>query len=130
MSQEYSDPKRSSNPYSLPDVEVFQLTATEAAALDEELMHEYGKRHEFRLWSMSSKTREAMLGAIVEEEGIKGGWFWWTCLPGCLPDSDPFGPFESHEEALRDAQTSAGTYYDDDEGEENEFSDLPHPASI
>lgn len=20
-------------------------------------------------------------------------WYWWSCFPGCLPDSDPIGPF-------------------------------------
>lgn len=31
-------------------------------------------------------------------------WFWWSCFPGCLPDSDPFGPFASEDEALADAR--------------------------
>lgn len=32
------------------------------------------------------------------------GWFWWTCLPGCLPDSDPVGPFTTSDQALEDAR--------------------------
>lgn len=32
------------------------------------------------------------------------GWYWWSCFPGCLPDSDPVGPFPSEAEALADAQ--------------------------
>ena len=32
------------------------------------------------------------------------GWYWWPCFPGCLPDGDPNGPFDSMEEALADAQ--------------------------
>ena len=43
--------------------------------------------------------------ALVDMEG---GWFWWTCLPGCLPDSCAFGPFASHAEALADAMENAG----------------------
>ena len=31
------------------------------------------------------------------------GWYWWSCFPGCLPDSDPFGPFETRSEAEQDA---------------------------
>ena len=23
------------------------------------------------------------------------GWFWWSCSPGCLPNSEPNGPFSS-----------------------------------
>jgi hypothetical protein len=31
----------------------------------------------------------------------ESGWYFWFCQPGCLPDNDePFGPFESKEEAI------------------------------
>lgn len=114
--QAYSNPKRANDPHSLPDVEVFQLTAAEAASQDEDLVWEYMKRPEFRLASMNSRTREAMLDAMVEEEGIAGGWFWWTCLPGCLPDSCAMGPFKTRTEALADAQeNSDGADEDEDE---------------
>ena len=112
--QAYSNPKRANDPHSLPDVEVFQLTATEVAAMDEDLIWEYGKRPEFRLYTMNSRVQEDMLDAIVEEEGIEGGWFWWTCLPGCLPDSPPNGPFKTQAEALADAQEDT-----DEEGDED-----------
>ncbi len=32
------------------------------------------------------------------------GWYWWACFPGCLPDSDPVGPFTSEAEASTDAE--------------------------
>lgn len=31
------------------------------------------------------------------------GWYYWTCCPGCLPDSDAIGPFKTEEEAREDA---------------------------
>ena len=31
------------------------------------------------------------------------GWWWWSCWPGCLPDSDAFGPFETEALARADA---------------------------
>lgn len=31
------------------------------------------------------------------------GWYWWTCSPGCLPDNEASGPFESELEAIEDA---------------------------
>lgn len=31
------------------------------------------------------------------------GWYWWSCYPGCLPDSNPFGPFPTSEAAYADA---------------------------
>lgn len=33
-------------------------------------------------------------------------WYWWSCLPGCLPDGEPNGPFNTEAEALADAQDS------------------------
>lgn len=32
------------------------------------------------------------------------GWYYWFCFPGCMPDSDPIGPFDTEEEAIADAQ--------------------------
>lgn len=32
------------------------------------------------------------------------GWYWWSCFPGCLPDGDPVGPFDTSAEAYHDAQ--------------------------
>ncbi len=102
--QAYSDPSRESDPHALPDVEVFQLTASEVAELDTDTIDEYMHRHEFRLAQMNSRVRESMIDAIVEDNGITGGWFWWSCFPGCLPDGNPNGPFDTEEDALADAQ--------------------------
>lgn len=32
-----------------------------------------------------------------------GEWWWWACFPGCLPDGEPSGPFDSRDEAIIDA---------------------------
>ena len=102
--QVYSDPSRDDDDkYALPDVEVFQLTATEVAEMDEDSIHEFSRRHEFRLASMNRRVRDAMLDAMVDELGITGGWFYWYCLPGCMPDSEPHGPFDTAEEAKQAA---------------------------
>ena len=39
-----------------------------------------------------------------EGEPLPEGWYWWACFPGCLPDSEPIGPFATEDEALADAQ--------------------------
>ncbi len=31
------------------------------------------------------------------------GWYWWACFPGCLPDSEPNGPFDTEADAYLDA---------------------------
>jgi hypothetical protein len=36
------------------------------------------------------------------------GWYWWTCLPGCMPDSDADGPYASEEEAFEACCESYG----------------------
>jgi len=113
MSQHYSNPKRENDPYALPDLEIFELTATEVAALDEDMFNEYAKRPEFKLCHMNGRVQANMLEAMVKEEGIEGGYFYWYCSPGCLPDSEAIGPFKTREEALKDARENAGT--DDEE---------------
>ncbi len=77
MSQHYSDPSREAAPYALPDVEVFYYSAELIAA--EDLCHDDG-------------------------EPLAPGWYWWTCLPGCMPGGVPMGPFETEQEALDNAQ--------------------------
>ena len=32
------------------------------------------------------------------------GYYWQSCFPGCLPDSDPVGPFTTESEAFSDAR--------------------------
>lgn len=44
--------------------------------------------------------------ANEDGENLPAGWYWWACFPGCLPDGDPVGPFDTEEEALADARES------------------------
>ena len=39
----------------------------------------------------------------VDFEGLEDGFYWHACFPGCLPDGEPCGPFETEEEAIQDA---------------------------
>lgn len=105
--QAYSNPERESIDTALPDIEVFELTAEEVAAMDEDLIYEYMERPAFSLATMNSRDRDAMLSAMVEEEGITGGWYYWYCFPGCLPDSEPMGPYATAKEAKEAAQEDA-----------------------
>jgi hypothetical protein len=100
----YSNPADKNDPQKLPDVEIFELTAEEVAAADDDVVYEYMKRPEFRLANMNSRVRDAMLAAMVEEEGISGAWVFRFCTPGCLPDSDHFGYYSSAEDAAQAAR--------------------------
>jgi len=52
------------------------------------------------------------LEVIRREEAEKlAGFYWWSCSPGCLPDSEASGPFDSELEAIEDA--GGGEYEDD-----------------
>jgi hypothetical protein len=108
MSYHYSNPDREHDPHALPDVEVFEMTAREVAETDEDLIREYMKRHEFRLAGFNSRDREKMFDAMIEEEGIEGGFYFHFCFPGCLPESDfPTGPFKTRKEAAAAAEEMA-----------------------
>jgi hypothetical protein len=47
---------------------------------------------------------EAISSGDSVEISDAGGFYWRACFPGCLPDSDPFGPFDTYAEALNDAE--------------------------
>lgn len=79
--QTYYDETRRENEHALPDLEVFYMSAPELA--DAEWVDGDGDAKE-------------------------PGWYYWTCFPGCLPDSNPVGPFVTEEEALVSARESAG----------------------
>lgn len=35
------------------------------------------------------------------------GWYWWACFPGCTPDGEANGPFDTAKAAYEDAQGDA-----------------------
>ena len=47
---------------------------------------------------------ENQIDGWVDSDGntLGEGWYWWSCFPGCLPDSDQFGPFDTEREAFDD----------------------------
>lgn len=93
----------------LPDLEIFEMTAREVAEGSEweDTIIEYSRTYEYRLAAMNGEVREAMFDAMIEQHAIKGGWFYWYCFPGCMPEGEPNGPFESADEALEAAREDA-----------------------
>jgi len=77
--QAYSDPEREGLAHALPDIEIFFVNV--------------------HLASLELATH-----GPDETRCDEVGWYWWRCFPGCLPDSDPVGPFVTAEEALFDAR--------------------------
>jgi len=82
--QAYSNPKRASDPHALPDLEIFEV----------------GERG----YVDGVESVGPLAGLVWKYEGKQPGYYWWPCFPGCLPDSEPTGPFGTQEEALQNAQ--------------------------
>jgi hypothetical protein len=95
MAQAYSDPNRESDPYALPDLEVFHNAFQQCTMCGALNLRTLGD------WDTCPEC-----GDDTFETGKS--WFWWSCLPGCLPDSEPFGPFATEAEALADAREMSG----------------------
>ena len=36
-------------------------------------------------------------------EPLAPGFYWQAAFPGCLPDGEPVGPFETEQDAIKDA---------------------------
>lgn len=109
MSHHYSDPEREDDPYSLPDIEVFFRSASEAASIlvDNEGRDGSGGLADEWLLAIEDYPDTSSLefwGRLVVLCGNLEGWYYWTCFPGCLPEGDPIGPFETEEEALEAAR--------------------------
>lgn len=75
--QVYSDPDRENIDTALPDVEIFYHDGNVATEFDNDTDSHFG---------------------------MATGYYWWACFPGCLPDSDPYGPFPTEQEAVDNAQ--------------------------
>ena len=90
MAQFYSDESRENEATALPDAEVFY--------------HEHAKRE---LCALNAGDKADLYGeCILDSEGdcLGTGWYYWYCFPGCMPDSDPIGPFATEREAIDDAR--------------------------
>ena len=106
--QAYSDPKRANDPHALPNVEVFKGYRHECR----ECEREYPLFTDYYGLLYVDKAECPECGSLNPRSlDTRAAWYWWSCFPGCLPDSDPFGPFATEAEALADAQENAG---DDD----------------
>lgn len=71
MTQFNSDPTREDDKYALPDCEVFYIDEKERAT-----------------------------HASYGNDPGEPGWYYWYRFPGCLPDSDPIGPYDTAQEAV------------------------------
>ena len=66
---------------------------------DDEGFNDYGSFETFYVSPDQARKK------LPEEAFGEPGWYWWPCFPGCLPDGEASGPFESEKSAINDAQT-------------------------
>lgn len=113
MGQAYSDPKRASMPHALPDVEVWcdRVSVVSCRCGDYDVPLDSAHATGEVYCPSCERPAESV------EDTDREAWWWWSCFPGCMPDSDPFGPFETEQEALEDAQSNAGWDEDEQEGD-------------
>lgn len=101
--QAYSDPSRETDPHALPDLEIW-----DAAVWDVECSRGCGS------FEVNGSTIEACApecfcpscernSGIAEKSARRAFWYWF-CFPGCMPDSEPSGPYDSEAEALAAAR--------------------------
>lgn len=110
MSQHYRDPKRANDPYSLPDVETFRAFSGDCPFCTSGVtVHAAGETIYCDNCSAGRKGFELRSDQLTE------GWFYWSCFPGCLPESDPIGPFDTEDEAIADARDGIEDDEDDHE---------------
>jgi hypothetical protein len=96
MSQHYSNPDREDETYALPDVETFTARYGDCPFCTSTVIEDgSGQFH-------CEECRDGRKGQGVVPEDIKTGWFYWYCFPGCLPEGDPIGPFETEDAAIGD----------------------------
>lgn len=75
------------------NVEVFYVDADKA------------RRHRMEareVWKKSGSNRP--FDEWCDDRGgmCRAGWYYWFCYPGCMPDSEPYGPFKSETAAYLD----------------------------
>jgi hypothetical protein len=115
--QAHSDPRRESDPHALPDVEVWYSDARESHVYECGCcsgLHPTGFTGDCRddanryAGTEDYATRHGMQERdVVVTDCPETGYYWQSCFPGCLPDGEPNGPFETDAEALADAQADA-----------------------
>lgn len=86
----YSDPSREHDEHALPNIEIYQVTPGEVV-------------NDFELAQNDDGSYYDALGFPADPAELSG-WYWRACFPGCMPDSEANGPFDTEADAIADAQ--------------------------
>ncbi len=86
MTYYYLDETREREQYALPNVWVFHVEKAE--------------------WYVCEQCGERCEESVcdhceAEAEPVNEGYMYAFCFPGCMPDSEPMGPYPTEEQALK-----------------------------
>lgn len=74
------------------------------AATQEQSEHEFSGFHKFVDECGGEYGSFEVFYASHSHDSLEPGWYWWSCFPGCLPDSEPSEKFPTAEGAFLAAQ--------------------------
>lgn len=72
--------------------------------VSEGIKEEYGSFETFFVSPMIASYNSMNSDHGDEFTIYESGWYWWSCFPGCLPDSEAYGPFDTEDDAIKDAR--------------------------
>jgi hypothetical protein len=92
----YSSKELEASKYALPDVEYWEETLY-TVVCDKchsemnlpECIYENG---------VCPQCRHRGMSVISVGDKV---WWWWWCFPGCLPESDVFGPYDTVDDVMK-----------------------------
>jgi hypothetical protein len=97
MTYHYTDASREGDPHALPDIEI----------VGPERQGECANCTSGAMYVEQDQDCDCCSGGVIEPTG-ESGFYYAYGFPGCLWDSDPYGPYNTEEEALTAARESAG----------------------
>jgi hypothetical protein len=87
VSRFFTNPKREHDTWSLPDAEAFYVRCKD----------DLGDN----------------AGEDSTDEDVRG-WYVWSCFPGCMPDSEPDGPYKTEQAAIDAWRETHGDEWEDE----------------
>jgi len=86
----------------LAGIEIFEVTADDFVAAESGTW-QADRLAETVKDKLTGDYDQAEVDPATEEAAKElAGFYWWSCQPGCLPDGEANGPFETAEEAEED----------------------------
>jgi len=91
----------------LAGIEIFEVTAGDFLKAEAGTWQADRVAEELKRLTAERDYDQAWIDDMTEQIAkAYAGFYWWSCQPGCLPDGEANGPFETREEAEEDVLAS------------------------